>query len=92
MECLGTWHHGKDRAIKGLLRLTKSLAEALPEEINRVRELQDEFKQLRGKPNVIVEPQIMVMEHEIQAAMTAMAQGDVVEMLRWYETLKEYER
>ena len=57
-----------------------------------MRELQDEFKQLRGKPNVIVEPQIAIMEHEIRMAMKAMGEGDVVEMLRWYETLKEYER
>ncbi len=72
--------------------MTKSLAEALPEEINRVREIQDEFKTLRGMSNVIVEPQIMLMEAEIQAAMKAMVEGDVVEMLRCHETLKEYER
>ncbi len=71
--------------------MTKSLAEALPEEINRVRKIQDEFKQMRGKSNIIVEPQIAIMEHEIRAAMTAMGQGDVVEMLRCYQTLKEYE-
>ncbi len=69
----------------------KNLAEALPEEINRVRGIQDEFKQLRGKPNIIVEPQIAIMEHEIRAAMKAMAEGDVIEMLRCWTTLKEYE-
>ncbi len=71
--------------------MVKTLAEALPEEINRVREIQDEYKSLRGKPNVIVEPQIAIMEHEIQTAMKAMMEGDVVEMLRCWTTLKEYE-
>lgn len=68
-----------------------SLAEALPAEITRVRALQDQFKALRCMPNVIVEPQIMMMEAEIQAAIQASANGDVVEMLRCYESLKQYE-
>ncbi len=67
-----------------------SLAEALPEEINRVRLIQDEFKQLRNMPNVIVEPQIMLMEMAIQNAITASVSGDVVAMLRAYEELKGY--
>jgi hypothetical protein len=70
---------------------TETLADALPKEINRVRGIQDQFKSLRGMPNVIVEPQIMMMEAEIQAAMKAMAEGDVVAMLRIYQSLKEYE-
>ena len=68
-----------------------SLAEALPAEIKRVRGLQDQYKELRGMPNVIVEPQIMMMEHAIDRAIEASASGDVVAMLRAYEDLKEYE-
>lgn len=65
-----------------------SLAEQLPAEINRVREVQDEFKALRTMPNVIVEPQIAMMEADIQAAIRASSGGDVIAMLRAYEALK----
>lgn len=68
-----------------------SLAEQLPAEINRVREIQDQFKGLRGMKNVIVEPQIAMIEQAISAAISASASGDVIAMLRAYETLKGYE-
>jgi hypothetical protein len=68
-----------------------SLAEELPQEINRVRAVQDEFKALRNLPNVIVEPQIMMMERDISAAITASAKGDTVEMLCAYKALKEWD-
>jgi hypothetical protein len=65
-----------------------SLAEALPAEIKRVRRVQDEFKALRGMRNVIVEPQIAMMERSIEEAIKASASGDVVAMLRAFEDLK----
>jgi hypothetical protein len=65
-----------------------SLGTELPSEINRVREIQDKFKALRSVPNVIVEPQIAMMERDIQSAITASAGGDVIAMLRAYEALK----
>jgi hypothetical protein len=68
-----------------------SLAQELPTQINRVRELQDEYKSLRQMPNVIVEPQIAMMEGALQNAIRASASGDVVAMLRAYETLKGFE-
>lgn len=68
-----------------------SLATALPEEINRVRRVQDAYKDLRGMPNVIVEPQIAMMEQCIQSAIAASASGDVVGMLRAYEDLKGWQ-
>ncbi|CAN5572008.1 hypothetical protein BH10PSE14_BH10PSE14_06170 [soil metagenome] len=68
-----------------------SLAEALPAEINRVRAVQDTYKELRGMPNVIVEPQIAMMEASIQAGINANASGDVVAMLRAFEDLKGWE-
>jgi hypothetical protein len=68
-----------------------SLATALPAEINRVRAVQDTYKELRGMPNVIVEPQIMMMEAAIQAGIAASANGDVIAMIRAYESLKGFE-
>ena len=70
---------------------SETLAEGLPREINRVRAVQDEFKALRGMPNVIVEPQIAMMEADIQAAITATATHDVVAMLKAYAALQEWE-
>ena len=67
-----------------------SLAEKLPREINRVRDVQDLYKGLRTMPNVIVEPQIMLMEAAIQRAIAASASGDAIEMLRAYEDLKDW--
>lgn len=68
-----------------------TLAEALPAEIKRVRTLQDQFKQLRGLPNVMVEPQIAMMEMDLDAAIAASAQGDVVAMLNAHNALHEWE-
>lgn len=68
-----------------------SLADALPAEINRVRTVQDEFKALRGMTNIMVEPQIAMMEADIQAAISASASGDVVGMLQAYGALKGWE-
>ena len=65
-----------------------SLAEELPREIARVRDIQDEFKALRSMPNVIVEPQIAMMERDIREGISTSASGDVVGMLRAYEALK----
>jgi hypothetical protein len=70
--------------------MAETLADALPNEIARVRSIQDHYKELRRLPNVIVEPQIAMMEHAIQSATRACAAGDVVEMIRWHQELKEY--
>lgn len=67
-----------------------TLGDALPREINRVRGIQDEFKALRGMRNVIVEPQIAMMEHQIQAAIKALSEGDIVGMISAHESLKEW--
>jgi hypothetical protein len=69
---------------------TVTLGEALPREMARVRdEILPMYLQLRGMPNVIVEPQIAMMRADLDAAAKAMAEGDVVEMLRVYQSLKE---
>lgn len=71
---------------------SETLAEALPREIARVRDdVLGGFLMLRGMPNVIVEPQIAMVRAELDAAARAMAEGDVVAMLRAYQSLKEYE-
>jgi len=68
-----------------------NLAEALPEEINRVRVIQDHYKELRGMHNVVIEPQIAMMENSIQTAIKASSSGDVTQMLKSYADLKDYE-
>lgn len=69
-----------------------TLGEALPREMARVRDdVLAHFIPLRGMPGVIVEPQIMMMQAELDAAAKALAEGDVVAMLRIYQSLKEYE-
>lgn len=71
--------------------MARNLAEALPEEINRVRAVQDRYKELRNMPNAIVEPQIMLMEAAIQRALESMASGNTIEMLKAYKALTEWE-
>jgi len=68
-----------------------SLAQALPNEIARVSRIRDEFISLRGMPKVIVEPQIAIMTGEIDRETRACAEGDVIAMLRAYESLKGYD-
>lgn len=73
------------------VRTMTTLAEELPKQINRVREIQEQFKSLRSMPNVMVEPQIAMMEASIQAGIKAAAEGDTMAMLRACEDLKGYE-
>lgn len=68
-----------------------NLAKALPDQIARVRRVQDEYKSLRSMPNVIVEPQIAMMEAAIAEGVQSLATGDVVRMLRAFEELKGFE-
>ena len=71
--------------------MSETLGEALPREMARVRdEILPQFLALREMPNVIVEPQIALMRAELDAAAKAMIEGDVVAMLRVYESLKGY--
>lgn len=69
----------------------KTLADALPDEIMRVLEVRDLYLSLRGMPNVMVEHVIALMAADIERAVRALFSGDVVEMLRVYESLKGYE-
>lgn len=68
-----------------------SLAEEMPKAIERAQQVRDQFIELRGTPNVIVEPQIAIISHEINQAVQALASGDVIAILRAYESIKGYE-
>jgi hypothetical protein len=71
-----------------------SLAEALQAEITRVRdEVLAAFIQLRDMnlPNVITAPQIAMIQHELDVAVKALAESDVIQCMRSYESLKGYE-
>ena len=71
---------------------TVTLGDALPREMARVRdEVLPQFLGLRGMPNVVVEPQIAMIRAELDSAARALAEGDVIAMLRCYESLKGYE-
>ena len=69
----------------------ETLGEALPREMARVRdEVMPAYIELRGTPGVNVEPTLYLMRNDLDAAAKAMAEGDVVAMLRAYEALKGY--
>ena len=66
-----------------------SLGEALPKEQARVRDLIVQYRDpmLNGAGNFAA----MMMEQDLQAADKAVMEGDVVEMIRVYQKLKEWE-
>lgn len=66
----------------------KSLAEALPEEQARVRELIVMFRdpEINGAGDIAA----ALMEQSLAAADRAIISGDVVAMMRCYEDLKGY--
>jgi hypothetical protein len=71
---------------------SQTLAEALPEEIERVQtEVIPAYESLLGVPNIIVAPQIAMMKAGVAAAIKASAEGDTVGMLRCYEELSEWD-
>ncbi len=62
-----------------------SLATALPEELKRNRELKEQFLAI-GPPRTIG---AMLIEQDIQRGEKALASGDVIEIVKAYEKLKE---
>lgn len=63
----------------------KTLADELPKECARVRTVLGYYREI-GPAGAFG---AMMIERDLAAADRAMAEGDVVEMLRAYETLKE---
>ena len=69
---------------------TRTLADALPEEIQRVTALRGQYEALRGQPNVMVEPQIRMMTATIDEVMKASISGEVIRMMAAYAALREW--
>ncbi len=66
---------------------TESLGEALPREMARVRdEVMPPYQDI-GPAGV---PALMMMRHALDQAAKALAEGDVVLMMRMYQELKEF--
>ena len=64
-----------------------SLGEQLPKEMTRVRdEVMPAYIEI-GAPGALA---LMMMRQSLDAAQKAMAEGDVIEMIRAYEDLKGY--
>lgn len=66
-----------------------SIGLELPKEIEKVQEMIIEFEGLIGI--TMVEPQIIMMKASVSRAVNALSSGDVVEILKAYTDLKEYE-
>lgn len=70
--------------------MVSTLGDEMPSAIKRAMAVRDQFIELRGMPNVMVEPQIALITHEINDAIGAAASGDVVAMMRAYEAIRDY--
>jgi hypothetical protein len=68
--------------------MTDTLAAALPREMIRVAELMAEYHAL-GPPGAIASA---TMRAALDRACNALGDGDVVEMYRVYQRLREFER
>lgn len=67
--------------------MTDSLGEALPREMTRVR---DELMPMYLDIGAAGLPALTLMRGALDAAQKALAEGDVVEMIRCYEDLKGF--
>lgn len=67
---------------------SRTLAEALPEEMARVRDKVMPAYQSIGPAGGFA---LAMMRQDLDRAAKAMAEGDTVGMLRAYEALREYE-
>jgi hypothetical protein len=61
-----------------------SLAEELPKEIERCQELLEAYKEI-GQAGVFA---VTCIKADIKEGLAALASGDVIRMLKAYETLK----
>lgn len=68
--------------------MTDSLGDALPREMARVR---DEVMPAYASCGPAADFALAMMRLDLDAAQLAMIRGDVVEMMRCYESLKGYE-
>lgn len=68
-----------------------SLATEMPLAIKRARAVLDQMLEIRGTRGVMVEPQIAIINAEIDEAVAALASGDVIAMLMAYQAIKDYQ-
>lgn len=66
----------------------ENLIEGLQREMNRVREMIQEYEALPKNAGALA---VMFMRVDIKRAEEAIAQGDIIQMLVLYEELKKYE-
>ena len=71
--------------------MSQSLPDAVIDEIARVNEVRAAYVALKSMPNVIVGPQIAMMDHTIRTAQMALAEGDIVQQIASLAELKEWE-
>ena len=71
--------------------MTKSLPDAIIDEIARVNDIRGEYVALKSMPNVIVGPQIAMMDLSIRTAQMALAECDIVQQIASLADLKEWE-
>lgn len=67
--------------------MTNTLGEALPKEIKRVRDEVMPVYVAIGAPGRLA---LAMMRADLDAASKAMIEGDLVEMIRCYKALQEY--
>ncbi len=72
---------------EGPLKMTESLGEALPKMMARVRDVVIPAYESIGAPGIFA---ITMMKADLDKAAVALAEGDVVAMIRVYESLKSY--
>jgi hypothetical protein len=70
------------------MKETKTLGEALPEEIKRVQEIIIEYRSIpKGAGNIAA----TFMQHDVDMAVKSLEEGNVVDMLYYYQELKGWE-
>lgn len=67
----------------------ETLGDALPEMIRKVRDETLPLYEEIAKTSPLTNLTIQVIKHEMDTATRAMAEGDVVQMMRSYQSLKE---
>ena len=71
-----------------MIKETRTLSEAIPEEVERIRAILAERKTLPGNVGAI---HTQLIEEHLRNMDVALASGDVVEMLRAYNKLQSIE-
>lgn len=67
-----------------------NLPEKLADEIIRVSRLCAQYEELRGKPNVNVEPVILMMTVSLDKSVKAIGSGDIEQQIRAVKDLEGF--